>query len=189
MIRFVLAVPAIILLSSCVGPRAAEPAAAPRPVVRPVPPPSTAPAATVDRYAGDWSVADLDPSVGDWIYRRQGSASSALLGGELQYLARLECTAGKLTISRAGTVATGGAASLNIRTSFAERSLSVEIVMGSGRGGTPAMLVAASLPASDPLWDQMIYSRGRFVIEATGNAPMIVPVRPELARVVEDCRG
>ena len=43
--------------------------------------------------------------------------------------------------------------------------------------------------AADPLWDQIIYSRGRFLIEGTRQSPIIVPARAEVARVIEDCRG
>lgn len=188
MLRQIIAFAALPLLASCVAPReAAVPMPAPAPAPRPAPAP--APTAVVERYAGDWSVADLDLGGRDWAYRREGSGSLATLGDYPRHIAHLVCGSGRLTIARAGTLSGGIAVSLNIRTSFAERSLPVETAVGSGRAGTAAMLEAASLPASDPLWDQIIYSRGRFVIEAAGNRPMIVPTGAELARVVEDCRG
>lgn len=45
------------------------------------------------------------------------------------------------------------------------------------------------LPASDPLLDQMAFSRGRFMVTAEGGASIVVPAWPEFARVVEECRG
>ena len=177
MMRSLIAFSALPLLASCVAPREAAPVRAPAPVARPVPPP----AAVADRYAGDWSVADLPP--GDWGYAGSSAASEARLtdGGAVR--ASMRCDARVLTIAREGRVPADMAVMLTIRTSFAERSLPIRVVPGA-----PGML-GASLPASDPLWDQIVYSRGRFVIEATRNAPMIVPTRAELVRVVEDCRG
>jgi hypothetical protein len=45
------------------------------------------------------------------------------------------------------------------------------------------------LPASDPFLDQIVFSRGRFAVEAQGQARLILPTWPEPARVVEECRG
>ena len=55
-------------------------------------------------------------------------------------------------------------------------------------GGTPPY-VALALTASDPLLDAMGFSRGRFVIEQAGAAPLVVPAWAEIERVTEDCRG
>lgn len=176
MFRALLAFAALPLLASCVAPRAAAPVRPSAPVTRPVPPPT----AVADRYAGDWSVADLP--AGDWRMTRDGSMVAEFAdGGAARAL--LACEGGVLTIAREGRVPADMPVLLTLRTSYAERSLPIRTVPGA-----PGML-GASLPASDPLWDQMIYSRGRFVIEATRNAPMIVPTRSELNRVVEECRG
>jgi hypothetical protein len=134
----------------------------------------------VDRYAGDWSAADVSP--GDWSYSRDTRGSSARFAiGTASAQASISCTAGQITLARAGVIPADIAAMLNIRSSFAERQLPIRIDM-AGR------MLTATLPARDPLWDQLIYSRGRFVIEATRQAPIIVPTRPEVARVIEDCR-
>ena len=163
-------------------PGGAPPTPAPAPV-RPTATPAPAPApAPVERHAGDWSYAPLTP--GDWAFRRDGAISTAMFGvagGDATALFR--CEAGTITIARAGVIPADIAAALNIRTSFAERALPIRVVPGAGR------MLAASLPATDPLFDQIIYSRGRFVIEATRQPPMIVPTRPEVARVIENCRG
>lgn len=67
-----------------------------------------------------------------------------------------------------------------VRTSFGQRRL-------------PAIhdhrQTAVALPASDPLLDQMAFSRGRFLITVEGGPSLVVPAWPEFARVVEDCRG
>lgn len=182
MVRQILVFALLPLIASCVAPRAATPEApsAPRPAATPRPAP---PAPVVaERYAGDWSVADLGP--GEWRYVRRGMASEAHYGlGQEATAVVLRCDLGQITIARDGVVPADMPAALNIRTSFAERRLPIRMVAATGR------MLAATLPASDPLWDQIIYSRGRFVVEATRNAPMIVPTRPEIARIVEDCRG
>lgn len=48
--------------------------------------------------------------------------------------------------------------------------------------------IGASLPASDPLFDAMAISRGRFAVEVEGSEPLYLPAWPEVTRVIEDCR-
>lgn len=43
--------------------------------------------------------------------------------------------------------------------------------------------------ANDPLLDAIVYSRGKFMVSATSLPDLILPPWPEIARVVEDCRG
>jgi hypothetical protein len=45
-----------------------------------------------------------------------------------------------------------------------------------------------ALPATDPLLDQIAFTRGRFML-AAGTLELILPAWPEIARVVEDCRS
>ena len=146
---------------------------------RPIPAPAPV---TSDRYQGDWSVADLGP--GDWRYTRDGAASQALFAAASAPSAILRCSAGQISLIRDALVPADTAAFLTVRTSFGDRQLPLRPVPGAG-----ARMMGATLPAADPLWDQMLYSRGRFVVEATRNAPLLLPTRPELSRVVEDCRG
>lgn len=164
------------MLASCVAPaRTAPPpaVAAPAPPERPAPP-------VADRYAGDWSTADLPP--GDWTYSRTPRASFALFAAERGApLAMIECQGRAIRIARAGTIPVGSRAIMRVRTSFAERSLPLH-------NDVDARMVASSLDGRDPLFDQIIYSRGRFLIETSNQQPLLVPVRPEIARVVEDCR-
>jgi hypothetical protein len=166
------------LLASCVAPSAPAPTPAPRPVAAAPAPAPAAPAIAPERYAGEWSTADATP--GDWRYAASGGGS-ARFGEGGNALAELRCANGTLTLVRNATINADGTAYINVRSSFGERRLPVAL-RGTG-------MLMASLPASDPLWDQLIYSRGRFLIEATRQAPIIVPNRAEVARVIEDCRG
>ena len=180
MLRYCLPLALLPLLASCTAPRQA---AAPRPLPAPLrtAAPVPVPALVVERYAGDWSVAEL--TQGDWYWRHDGGADTAIFSADgTEPLAMLSCAAGMVRISRAGA-AEPHSATITLRTSFAERSLTAQ-----ASAGAPPMLTAI-LPARDMLFDQIIYSRGRFVIEASRQPPLILPTRPEIARVVEDCRG
>jgi hypothetical protein len=64
-------------------------------------------------------------------------------------------------------------ARLVVRTSFGERPVAA----------------GAPLPAGDPLLDQMAFSRGRFTVAADGLPMLVIPVWPEPARTIEDCRS
>ncbi|MDX1704632.1 MAG: hypothetical protein R3235_10110, partial [Altererythrobacter ishigakiensis] len=63
----------------------------------------------------------------------------------------------------------------------AERLLNASEVPGYG-------LVAANLPANDPLLDAMAITKGRFAIEVEGMEPLYIPAWAEVTRVIEDCR-
>jgi len=43
-------------------------------------------------------------------------------------------------------------------------------------------------PSSDPLFDQLAFSRGRFLVRVEGQGDLILPAWPEPARTIEDCR-
>lgn len=164
---------ALALLASC-APRVvpqpqqeAEPVGtAPAPAPAPIPPPPEF----------DWRDAPL--SAGDWTYRSDGGGgSSAWFGpaGAPTFLVR--CERGRqVTLARLGI---GAGNALAIRTSSQVRAL-------PARPGENAL--SAVLPASDRLLDAMVFSRGRFTVEAQGVPVLIVPAWPEPARVVEDCR-
>ncbi|MCM8557219.1 hypothetical protein [Sphingomicrobium sediminis] len=42
--------------------------------------------------------------------------------------------------------------------------------------------------AWSPVADLIAFSRGRFVVTQGARAPIVMPSRPEVARVIEDCR-
>lgn len=141
---------------------AGKPAPAPRPapVLRPTPPePAPEPPAPVE----DWRDLPLTP--GDWSYRNGPGGSEARFAG-----LSLSCDVARrqITLSREGA-----AQPLTVRTSFGEH------VLAPG----------AALAAADPRLDALVFSRGRFTIQAEGKPMLVIPAWPEPGRVVEDCRG
>ena len=160
---------AILLLSGCV-PRTAPP---PVPAAPPAPAPASAPAPAPAPLA--WE--DAAPAPGDWRWHDGGGGSTAAFGasGPL-FVVRCEPDRRIALIrvgARAGTV-------LTIRTSYGARALPA----------TPAPEgLSATVAASDPVLDSIVFSRGRFAVEAPDMPLLVLPAWPEPARVVEDCRG
>jgi hypothetical protein len=140
------------------------------PVVRPAPPAPPPPPSV------GWQDAAL--SAGDWTY--DANARAALYGppGQPSFVVRCEAP-GQVTLERRGA-APATAGSLTFRTSTTARTLPAR--------SAPEGL-AARLPASDPLLDAIMFSRGRFAVEAGMMPSLVVPAWPEPARVIEDCRG
>ena len=166
--RFVIACLASLaaLAASC-APRPQPPQPTAPPPTPPAPPPTTPPPPP----PADWRDAPLSP--GDWTY----SAGTAVFMNVGAPVLTVRCdAAGRLSLIRGGA---SGGSRITIRTSFGDRSLTA---MPAGPG------LAATIAASDPLLDQIAYSRGRFLVESDGAPVLIVPAWPEPARVVEDCR-
>lgn len=157
--------------AACV-PRQVPPAPVPPP-----PLPARSPTVVMPRPASstaDWMDVALSP--GDWRYRGETGTPSAIFASDGISLT-LRC-------ERSGTILFGllGArsAALTIRTTYGERRLAA----------TPAHLneTIATLRASDPVLDEMAFSRGRILVQAEGGRALIIPAWPEIARVAEDCR-
>jgi hypothetical protein len=90
----------------------------------------------------------------------------------------MRCESGqRITLLRTGVA---GGQAIVVRTTFGERRLPAA---GQSAG------LAASLAASDPLLDEMMFSRGHFLVKADGAADLVIPAWAEPARVIEDCRG
>ena len=144
----------------------------PTPVVRPAPVPPPAP------LAEDWR--DWPLATGTWRYDRVGGGQAVFGAGVGAARLTLRCdrAAQQIVLSHAGA-ATGP---LTVRTSTIARSLAVT----PEAGGTS---VRAALPVRDPLLDAIAFSRGRFVIQQAGAAPLVMPTYAEIGRVIEDCRG
>ncbi len=164
----------LALLGACVPqPVAPPPAPTPVPVPRPAPP-------AVIAAGSDWRDWPLTP--GTWTYRRDPRGSLALFGAagsDARLTLRCDLQAHRIYLSVAGGIATP----LTIRTSSLSRAVPVQPT-----GGTPAY-VAAALAPDDGLLDAMGFSRGRFVIQQTGGATLVIPTWAEIERVTEDCRG
>ncbi len=155
-------------LAACV-PQREPPPPPPQPVpVRPAPPPPPPPPA-------DWRDLPLTP--GGWTYRSYGADSQAVFGpaGRSSFVVRCDRAQDRITLTREG-IASGSV--MTIRSSFGGRNLVV----------TPGQPIASALPASDRFLDSMVFSRGRFTVEAAGQPMLVIPSWPEPARVIEDCR-
>ena len=138
---------------------------APPRVAPPAPLPHVAPPAPA--LATDWR--DLPLTAGDWRYAQDAAGSSASFGNAVT----IRCIRATRMITLSRTGATGAA--LTVQTSY-------------GRKDLPAAGGVATLNASDPLLDQIAFSRGRFTVEAAGTSIVVMPTWAEPARVVEDCR-
>lgn len=162
----------LALLAGCV-PSAPPPAPQPEPRPAPAPPPPAAPAPPAD-----WRDAPI--TAGGWAYRPDPTGATAMFGragAEAGFVARCDRAGRAVTLSIAGTAP----ATLAITTSTSRRALPAGPLAGQpGR-------VGATLPASDRFLDDMVYSRGRFMVQA-GGAMLLIPSWPEFARAIEDCR-
>lgn len=175
-----------LVLAACVpepapAPEPVRPIPAPAPVVRPMPAPAPAPAPRP--LAIDWR--DWPRTPGNWAWRQDGRGSIALYGrsgADADLTIRCDRQRGAIYLSRridAGAAATR----LTVRTSSQLRSLD------AAPTGAAAPYVAAELGVRDPILEAIGFSRGRFVIEAAGQPPLVLPSWPEILRVTEDCRG
>jgi hypothetical protein len=165
-----------LLLAGCVPPPAPPPVVrpAPPPVVQPSPPPVATPP-----LASDWNQWPFTP--GDWAYRKDGAGSIALfgpVGADALLTVRCDRARGALYLSVQGS---GDAAT--IRTTTLTRSIPLRATGGD------AGYVASQVAPTDAMLDAMAFSRGRFVVDRAGAAPLVVPPYAELGRVIEDCRG
>lgn len=159
---------ALIALAACM-PRPAPPVPAPPPAPPPAPAPAPAPAPPPVA----WEDAPLSP--GDWSYRDEPGGALAIFQSDRLSFA-LRCRAnGTIVIGLGG----GGAPALVLRTSYGERRLPAIAHPGE---------TIAELPASDPLFDELAFSRGRFFVRGDGQPGLILPAWPEAARLIEDCR-
>jgi hypothetical protein len=164
-ITFTISAAAAMALSACASQPEAPAAPAPVPSA-PTPPPAPPPPPPPPQ---DWRDIALTP--GDWSYRAEAAGSVARYGaGATAFALRCNQGARQLVVER--TDAPAGTR-LVIRTSFGERALAA----------------GSTLPAADPLLDQIVFSRGRFTVSADGLPMLVIPSWPEPARAIEDCRG
>jgi hypothetical protein len=166
-------------LASCVS--APPPQPAPRPVAPPPAPPPAMPAAPPQQ---DWRDVPLTP--GGWSWRGgQGQSSIAQFGVAGQpaiFALRCDMATRNIVVSRGGALA-GPQAAMLFTTSFGAFTLTA----GNGGGQPPAIVAQAA--SRDPHLDQIAFSRGRFLVDVAGQARLILPAWPEVARVIEDCRS
>lgn len=172
----------LLMLGSCVGPpapRAVAPAPT-RPVpVAALPAPAPAPVQPVAAPAPiEWQHRPLSP--GNWSYRAEAGGSVAQFGsgGGLVTL-RCDRASRRISLARAGA----GQGEMIVRTSYGAATWPASVSAGA------APQLVAFRAASDMLFDQIAYSRGKWAVETAGQPPLILPAWAEVARVIEDCRG
>ena len=177
--RFLVSTALLLIVGSCVAPPRPAPAP-PRPIPTYVPAPTPSPTPTP--LASDWRDWPVTP--GDWVYRRDTRGSIAFYGvpgSDAALTLRCDRAAAQLYLSKRDATGTGTA--ITIRTSSTLRTLAAQPT-----GGTQPY-VAVALAPRDTLLDAIAFSRGRFIVEQAGQAPLVVPSWAEFGRVVEDCRG
>ena len=163
---------AVLTTSACVAPPVQPPAPRPVPVIpRPVPPPAPGPANWEDRI----------PEPGGWTYTRTTSGSRAAFGVQNDtplFILRCDTTTRTVTASRSAAANR----MLTLRATTGSRSYSAVVDSAS-------QVLTARIAASDPQLDALAFSRGRILVGADGLPDLILPIWPEFARVVEDCRS
>ena len=132
--------------------------------------------------AADLSWNDEPQTPGTWTYVNEPGESLGLFGdANPVHLFVLRCDKESRQIGIARRGESQGELMMRVRTETAERLLNASEVPGYG-------LVAANLPANDPLLDAMAITKGRFAIEVEGMEPLYIPAWAEVTRVIEDCR-
>lgn len=180
-------------LSACEGavPRADERQPSHPPVVAPPPLPPRAPVAVVrplqPAVLSDWR--DVPLPAGDWIWTARAGGSVATFGVAGQPpVAILHCdrAAGVVHIAlpwdQPPTLSTA-ARQATITTSTSSATLPAAPLSLDGQA-----MLAITVRATDHLLDAMAFSRGRFRVQITGIAPIVLPSWSQVGRVVEDCR-
>lgn len=127
-------------------------------------------------------IATTMPVAGNWSYSVTGDGSEAMFAiatGAPQLWAHCTRATRRVLISKPASAA---APFLNVWSSSAQRNLPSGFNPATGR-------LTAEVGAYDPLLDALANSRGRVVVGVSGQAPLVMPPWPELARVIEDCRS
>jgi hypothetical protein len=153
------AIAAAALMSGC----ASKPVPSPAPRAAPAPPPVLSPPPVMRAPSPDWR--DVDLTAGIWFY--DGTSARFLTADGAAFALRCDVAGRRILLEREGA-----SGEMNIRTTAGDRRFADS---------------RTSLPVGDPFLDSIVFSRGRFVVEAAGKA-LIIPAWPEPARAVEDCR-
>lgn len=128
-----------------------------------------------------FDVETVAPIGGTWTYQPFAGGSEARFtdhGAASRMAVRCNRAARTVSVVRAGVAAAAPAMSV-WTSSLARRVPSRFVATGE---------LIADLTAADPLLDAIAFSRGRFATGAAGAPLLALPVGPEVARVIEDCR-
>lgn len=162
-----------LMVAGCVGTPVAPPPVRP-PVYRPAPPVVAPPP------VADWESGVL--TQGSWTYNRDARGGLALFGtpgNDAVLSIRCDMTTRRIYVSRPGNVA----GRMTLRATSGARVYEARPTAGA------VPYVAAELATTDPQLDALAFSRGRFLVGLQGSSDIVVPSWPEVARVIEDCRG
>ncbi|MBP6113011.1 MAG: hypothetical protein KA482_11650 [Sphingobium sp.] len=165
-----------LILASC-GPK-------PTPQPQPLPPPPPPPAPIAVPLSADWR--EWPVAAGDWSYLRDVDGSSAHFGPpESEPYLSISCDfqTRHIELIVFGDPGKAGSGMITIYTTSG--TLQWPAILDPDGYGT----ATATRSANDSGLDKMIFSRGRFAVEAPGAQPIAVPAWAEVARVIEDCRG
>lgn len=180
-LALVLAGAAPLALAACAPKPAPQPAPPPVATPAPSPTPTPSPVAAQPAYA-NWMDAPQTP--GDWHYADDGNFRLAGFGVDrteqgTEFI--LSCDQARQRIALARKSRASAPVVMSIRTETMDRTL-------TAKPRDDHALVLVALPASDPLFDAMAFSRGRFAVETEGEPTLYLPSWPEVTRVIEDCR-
>lgn len=121
------------------------------------------------------------PSPGRWTYGPVAGGSGAIFtasAGQTVLTLRCDSANRRISVSR---LATGAAPSMYLWSTSMSRPVAT--------GYDPVTrLLTGQFSAYDRLLDALAFSRGRIVVSAMTAGTLVLPVMPEIARVVEDCR-
>lgn len=171
----------LLAIGACAAPPPAPPAPPPAPVPTPEP---AQPAPPAPPPPADWRDAAI--TSGAWSRESSAGRSVARFGAAgVAPLVTLACdrTTGSIELSRSGSLS--GAADAGIPARIQTTSGAYPLL---GQMSVPPGAVIIRLPARDPALDAMAFSRGRFALEVAGMETLTLPNRPEIGRVIEDCR-
>ncbi len=127
---------------------------------------------------------DAPQTPGDWTYQPASPHSYALFGtDQARATFLMRCDRANRTVTLLRVSNQPNAQPMQISTETTTRLLSASPREALGR-----RVMAADLPATDPLLDAMAISKGRFAVQTGGEATLYVPSWPEVTRVIEDCR-
>lgn len=167
------------LLAACAAPPPPQVSAPVRaaPVAPPPAPPAPPPPA-------DWRDAGQSPGTWRWSISTAGRSTASFGQAGQAPLVTLSCDRPTRTTilwtTGPALPLTGEPLPLVLTTTDTRRLMSATPSAGGG--------LSVRFAPGDPLLDGIAFSRGRFMLESAGSAPLYLPSWPELSRVIEDCR-
>lgn len=104
-------------------------------------------------------------------------------GTNAEFIVRCILATRSIKLSRAGAAPDNGSRTMTLRAADASKAYNVI------NDSMATAFASVETPATDPQLDAIAYSRGRFLVSMDGTSDIVIPDWPEIARVIEDCRG